>query len=75
MPALILEQCMKIEPEQYYRPSAEELRQIAAVQTLAAWRHKKVGPPYTLSGSRVLYKGSDLIAWLDANRIDTNSEV
>lgn len=66
---------MKILPEKYYRPSAEELRQIAAVQTLASWRHKKVGPPYTLSGSRVLYKGEDLIAWLEANRVDTRAEV
>lgn len=65
---------MKINPEQYYRPSADELRQIAAVQTLAAWRHKKIGPSYILSGSRVLYKGADLIAWLNANRVDTLAE-
>lgn len=65
---------MKINSEQYYRPSADELRQIAAVQTLAAWRHKKIGPPYILSGSRVLYKGADLIAWLNANRVNTQAE-
>lgn len=65
---------MIIDPEHYYRPSAPELRQIAAVQTLAAWRHQGRGPSYTLSGSRVLYKGADLIAWLNANRVDTNAE-
>jgi len=62
---------MKIEAEQYYRPSAPELRQIAAEQTLAAWRHKGRGPAYTMSGARVLYKGADLLAWLDANRVVT----
>ena len=62
---------MQINPEQYYRPRDPELRQIGAVQTLAAWRHQGRGPSYILSGSRVLYKGADLIAWLEANRIAT----
>jgi len=62
---------MHIDPNQFYRPQARELRQFAAIQTLAAWRHQGRGPAYTLSGSRVLYKGSDLLAWLDANRIET----
>lgn len=61
---------MKIDPDIYYRPQETELRQIAATQTLAAWRHQGRGPAYTLSGSRVLYKGVDLLAWLDANRIE-----
>lgn len=62
---------MNIIPEQYYRPKDPELRQIAAEQTLAAWRHQGRGPAYILSGSRVLYQGADLLAWLNANRIAT----
>jgi hypothetical protein len=62
---------MQIEPELYYRPRDPELRQVAAIQTLAAWRHKGVGPAYTMSGARILYKGADLLAWLDANRVVT----
>jgi len=66
---------MIIEHSKYYRPKDPELRQIAAAQTLAAWRHQGRGPAYTLSGSRVLYKGADLLAWLDTNRIQTLKEV
>jgi hypothetical protein len=62
---------MQIEPELYYRPRDPELRQVAAIQTLAAWRHKGVGPAYTMSGARILYKGAHLLAWLDANRVVT----
>lgn len=64
---------MKIQPEQYYRPKDPELRQIAAEQTLAVWRHKGRGPAYTMSGSRILYKGADLLAWLDGNRVATEN--
>ena len=62
---------MNINPEQYYRPKDPELRQIAAEQTLAVWRHKGRGPAYITSGSRILYKGADLLAWLDAHRVTT----
>ena len=54
----------------YYRPQAGEMRVFGAVQTLAAWRHKGRGPPYSLCGSNVIYEGSDLLAWLKAQRID-----
>ena len=66
---------MQILSERYYRPQDQELRQIGAVQTFAAWRHQGRGPAYTLSGSRVLYKGADLLSWLDANRVETSKEV
>lgn len=62
---------MIINPEQYYRPTAKELRDIAAVQTLAVWRHAGKGPPFIKSGSRVLYRGSDILSWLDAQRVET----
>jgi len=62
---------MIIDPEMFYRPQDPQLRQVAAVQTLAVWRHKGIGPSYTLSGSRVLYRGADILDWLDARRIET----
>lgn len=58
-----------------YRPQAEELRAIGAVQTLAAWRHKGIGPAYSLCGSNIIYSGSDLLAWLKAQRIEPSMEV
>jgi hypothetical protein len=61
----------KIDPDVYYPPQADELRPVAAVQTLARWRHEGRGPPYIKSGSRVLYRGADVLAWLDANRVKT----
>ena len=63
-----------IKPGHRYRPKAEELRAIAAEQTLAVWRHKGKGPPYTLCGSNVTYEGSDLLAWLTAQRVDPAME-
>ena len=61
-------------PGHYYRPKAQELRAIAAEQTLAVWRCKGKGPPYTLCGSNVTYEGSDLLAWLKAKRVDPAME-
>jgi hypothetical protein len=63
-----------IQPGYHYRPKADELRAIAAEQTLAVWRCKGKGPPYTLCGSNVTYEGSDLLAWLKSKRIDPEME-
>lgn len=57
-----------------YRPQAEELRAIGAVQTLAAWRHKGKGPAYSLCGSNVIYKGADILSWLNGQRIEPSME-
>ena len=64
---------MQISPEHFYIPDAPELRILGAVQTLARWRCEGKGPPYTKSGSRVLYRGADVLAWLDAQRVETVS--
>ena len=61
---------MEIDPKQFYRPQHPVLREVAAIQTLAKWRHLGVGPAWTRSGSRVLYSGADVLDWLNANRID-----
>lgn len=62
---------MTINPEAFYVPDAPELRILGAVQTLARWRHEGKGPSYTKSGSRVLYRGSDVLEWLSSKRIET----
>ncbi len=58
-----------IVPDNYYTPASHELRAIGAVQTLARWRHEGVGPPYMKIGARVVYRGADILAWLEAKRI------
>ena len=55
----------RFDPETYYRSSDEALRLIATAGTLAVWRHEDRGPTYTKIGNRVLYRGTDLNAFLD----------
>jgi len=61
---------MQIQPGVYYPTKAPELRQIATEQTLTQWRYQKRGPAYVKSGSRILYKGEDLLSWLEASRVE-----
>ncbi len=61
---------MTILPDGFYPPDSPELRALAAVQTLARWRHEGKGPAYMKSGSRIVYRGSDVLAWLDARRVE-----
>ena len=60
----------RFEPDRYYRPADESMRLIATEGSLALWRHKGTGPPYTKFGHRILYFGADLNAWLDARRVE-----
>lgn len=61
-----------INPEAFYPPAAPELRALGAEQTLARWRHEGRGPAFIKSGSRVLYRGSDVLAWLESRRVKTD---
>ena len=65
----------RFDPDRYYRTTDQELRLIATRGTLSQWRHRGEGPPYVRFGNRVLYRGSELNAWLDAHIIHpTNPE-
>ena len=61
-----------IERDKYYRPGAPELRPIAAKQTFARWRYEGIGPSYIKMAGAVLYKGADLLDWLDSQRVTTD---
>ncbi|MEC9433954.1 MAG: helix-turn-helix domain-containing protein [Pseudomonadota bacterium] len=63
-----------IEPESYYPTNAPEQRDVAAPQTFARWRSEGKGPAYIKSGSRVIYKGADLLDWLDRRRVSTDAD-
>jgi hypothetical protein len=43
-------------------------------EKLAQWRHKGQGPAYYKLGRKVIYRGSDLNAWAEANRFDPASQ-
>lgn len=47
-----------------------ELDLIGDREKLAQWRHKGVGPAYYKLGRKIIYRGADLNAWAEANRID-----
>jgi hypothetical protein len=47
-----------------------ELEIIGDRDKLAQWRHKNTGPAYFKLGRKIVYNGSDLNVWADANRVD-----
>lgn len=37
---------------------------------LAQWRHKNMGPPFYKLGRKIIYRGADLNAWTEAQRVE-----
>ena len=50
-----------------------ELELIGDREKLAQWRHKKTGPAFYRLGRKIIYRGADLNAWAEANRVDPHS--
>lgn len=57
------------EDDRIYLPDAE-LEIIGDKAKLNQWRHKGVGPAHYKLGRKILYHGSDLNDWAEANRVD-----
>ena len=51
-----------------------ELDLIGDRDKLAQWRHKRMGPAFYRLGRKIIYRGTDLNAWADANRVDPSIE-
>lgn len=51
-----------------------ELDLIGDRAKLAQWRHKRIGPAYYKLGRKIIYKGEDLNAFAEAQRIDPDSK-
>ena len=49
-----------------------ELEVIGSREKLAQWRHRNTGPAFVRIGRRIGYHGTDLNAYLAAQRIDPN---
>ncbi len=47
-----------------------ELEIIGDRYKLAQWRHKVVGPAFYKLGRKIIYRGADLNAWAELNRVD-----
>ena len=58
------------DPNRNYVPGDPELEDVATPAKLAQWRHKGVGPAYYKLGRKIIYRGADLNAWAEAQRVD-----
>lgn len=47
-----------------------ELEIIGDRDKLAQWRHKGMGPAFYKLGRKIIYRGADLNAWAEANRVE-----
>ena len=63
----------RFENDRYYRTHDTDLVLIGTRGTLAQWRCRGEGPAYIRFGHRVLYRGRDLNAWLDARVVDPDA--
>ncbi len=48
-----------------------ELSIIGNREKLAQWRHRGCGPSYYTLGRKIVYRGSDLNAWVETQRVAT----
>lgn len=47
-----------------------ELEIIGDRDKLAQWRHKSMGPAFYRLGRKIIYRGTDLNTWAEANRVE-----
>ncbi len=57
-------------PNRSYVLGDQELDLIGDRDKLAQWRHKSMGPAFYRLGRKIIYRGTDLNAWAEANRVD-----
>ncbi|RPE67333.1 hypothetical protein EDD53_1739 [Pacificibacter maritimus] len=48
----------------------EELNLLGDRDKLAQWRHKNMGPAFYRLGRKIIYRGADLNAYAEANRVE-----
>ena len=48
----------------------DELALIGDRDKLAQWRHKGMGPAFYRLGRKIIYRGADLNAWAEAQRVE-----
>ena len=68
---------VRFQSDVYYRPGDDDLRSLATESTLAQWRCAGIGPAFSKlnsgRGSRILYHGADVLAWLAKKRIEAEA--
>lgn len=58
------------DPARVYVLGDAELDVIADRDKLAQWRHRNTGPAFHKFGRKIVYRGDDLNAWVNAHRFD-----
>ena len=58
------------DPDKLYPANDPALRVLGGYFTLSRWRSDGTGPAFVRIGRRVLYRGTDLNAFLEANRVE-----
>lgn len=59
------------DPDKLYLADDEALKVIGSYWKLAKWRYENRGPAYVRIGAKIAYRGSDILAWLDRQTIQT----
>lgn len=59
--------------DQTYVLGDSALDVLGSREKLAQWRHKRKGPAYYKLGRKIVYRGTDLNAWLEQNRTDPSN--
>ena len=60
-------------PSGYLKPEAAGAHVGVTAGALAKWRHAGTGPAYIRVGGRILYKATDLDAYLEARRVNPST--
>ena len=60
--------------DRVFFPEDSEMRVFGTIEKLAQWRHRNRGPAFIRIGRRIGYHGTDLNAYLSAQRTDPNGE-
>lgn len=58
------------EQSRNYTLGDPELDLIGDRAKLAQWRHRGIGPAFYKLGRKIVYRGADLNAWAEANRVE-----
>ena len=59
-----------IDPDAMYATSDPALAILGAPQTLANQRSRGLGAPYYRHGGKILYRGADVIEFLESKRVE-----
>lgn len=63
-----------LDEDRIFFPEDPEMRIFGSIELLAQWRHRNRGPAFIRIGRRIGYHGTDLNAYLSAQRTDPNGE-